>query len=383
MRRAQLPLQMPVTPGRTRPLPIGLLLLALAVVPHIVHARSGALARPAAKPCGPAKMREILDDAPAGRAAVHVDCSITLERGQTVTKQLIFRGARASGARLVCRGGTVGSKEKPFRNRFAILIRSQGIRGAPNHALRWARPEGVSIEGCEIFGGIHIFGMSPNGEGAHVRDSSHTKGHTQRAQLAAPTDIRLRHVTVRTGGLIALYVGPGTTRLLLENSRLRGKSRSVGVYLDAESAHNTFRHNRIAVDAQREQIAVDGSADNLIVGNRFAELDRGGVYLYRNCGEGGTIRHQAPVRNKIADNTFYYRKYRGPNPAIWIASRNGRRNYCSKDAGYPFGSSVNDRDLARQNVVTGNRIVARRPEDVIRVDDRPNRVEGNQSVTQP
>lgn len=383
MHRVQFLLQWRLTFRRTWPLPMSLLLLALAAGSHAVSARTGNQARPAAKPCSPARMSEILDAAHPGHAAVHVDCSMTLEPGRTVTKQLIFQGARASGARLICRGGTIGTNERPFRNRFAIVIKSQQRKDDANHPSRWARPEDISIEGCEIFGAIHVFGMARNGEGLYLRDSSHAKGHTQRAQRAAPTDIKLRHVTVRTNGLIALYVGPGTTRVLLENSKLRGTSRSVGVYLDAESAHNTIRRNLIAVDAQREQIAVDGSADNLIVGNRFAELDRGGVYLYRNCGEGGTVRHQAPVRNKIADNTFYYRKYRGPNPAIWIASRNGQRNYCSKDAGYPFGSSVNDHDLARQNIVTGNRIVGRRPEDVIRVDDQPNRIEGNQTVAEP
>lgn len=39
---------------------------------------------------------------------------------------------------------------------------------------------------------------------------------------------------------------------------------------------------------------------------------------------------------------------------IHLGSRNGRRPFCGQDDGFPFGSSIDDRDFAADNVVSGN-----------------------------
>ncbi len=73
-------------------------------------------------------------------------------------------------------------------------------------------------------------------------------------------------------------------------------------------------------------MAVDGSSWNTINNNRFASLRNGGIYLYRNCGEKGTIRITPPEHNTITNNSFYYKKYTGHKPAIYLGSRDyGRR----------------------------------------------------------
>lgn len=95
-------------------------------------------------------------------------------------------------------------------------------------------------------------------------------------------------------------------------------------------------------------MAIDGSAHNTVRHNRFSALSHGGLFLYRNCGEGGTVRHQTPSHNTISDNTFY-RYYHGGLPAVWLGARNGNRNYCEADAGYPFGSSISNLDGAQHN----------------------------------
>ena len=43
-----------------------------------------------------------------------------------------------------------------------------------------------------------------------------------------------------------------------------------------------------------------------------------------------------------------------PGYGIWLGSRQGRRSYCEDDAGYPFGSSVDNRDFADHNTVQRN-----------------------------
>ena len=224
-------------------------------------------------------------------------------------------------------------------------------------------------------------GMASNGEGAVLRTSSQQSGHTERAQAAAPSNIRLNQLTIIGQGRVPLYLAPGVTHVSLSNSRISGQSRSVALYLDAESAHNRFTGNTIdSQTSNRELIAIDGSANNQFSNNRFSSLNRGGIYLYRNCGEGGTIRHQAPSGNQISGNTFFYRKYRGDLPAVWLGSRNGNRNYCQADAGYGFGSSASDTDFADGNTVENNRIYRLSPQKMIRDHGRNNRISGNTTV---
>jgi parallel beta-helix repeat protein len=197
-------------------------------------------------------------------------------------------------------------------------------------------------------------GMGRNGQAPEVRESSHKEGHTQRAQAAAPTGILISGVEIEAARGIPIYLAPGVTRVTIENSKLTGWSSSVGIYLDAESANNVIRNNTFSLRAGREVIAVDGSADNRIESNRFEHLSYGGIYLYRNCGEGGTVRHQTPHGNVIAGNRFDTASLGLRACGIWLGSRNGRRYYRHDDDGYPFGSSVDDRDFADDNTLTGN-----------------------------
>ena len=196
-----------------------------------------------------------------------------------------------------------------------------------------------------------MIGLGRNGEAEAVRLSSRQPDHSQRARAAAPHGVVLEGLEIEALGPIPIYAGPGTVGLQLRNSRLTGESRSVAVYLDAESRDNLISGNRFDLSTGRERIAVDGSASNRIENNRFSSSDRGGIFLYRNCGEGGTVRHQSPVDNLISGNRF------GDDdgaPSVWLGSRNGRRRYCREDAGLPFGSSSDDGDHADRNRVEGN-----------------------------
>ncbi len=127
--------------------------------------------------------------------------------------------------------------------------------------------------------------------------------------------------------------------------------------------------------------------------------------MYRNCGERGVIRHNTPSHNQIINNIFYYNRYTGGNPSVYIASRNGltragrtgyciddlRGNYgkCDKNSNaepYPYGSSEDDRDFSRYNVVMQNQIYKRTVSDMIRINNSalnsPNFIEHNTTVTE-
>jgi len=258
-------------------------------------------------------------------------------------ERVVLSGTAVSGTVIDCGGGWYNDG-KPTE----LFIRSEQT------ASGWDRPEGVVIRNCRIRGSIRVLGMGRNGEAAEVRDSSHREGHTQRAQDAAPRNIRISGVEIEAVHVIPLYVAPGVTGVVFENSRITGWGASTAIYLDCESAGNVIAGNTLAMRAAREVIAIDGSADNRIEGNRFENIAYGGIFLYRNCGEAGTVRHQSPHGNVIRDNWFDTRTLGLVQTVIHLGSRNGNRTYCRQDDGHPFGSSLDDRDFADDNAVRGN-----------------------------
>ena len=217
-------------------------------------------------------------------------------------------------------------------------------------------PTDVTVRNCKIYGSIRIAGLGFNGESKGVTESSKDKNHTKQAQQAAPKRILLENLEITGKDRIPLYLSPGANEVTLRNSKLLGKSNSVAIYMEAESARNSVIGNSINVQTgqSREVIALDGSADNTVSGNTFSLVTHGGIYLYRNCGEGGTVRHQSPQRNLIENNNFDLSRLNTGYYGIWLGSRNGNRNYCEDDKGYPFGSSIDNRDFADNNVVKNN-----------------------------
>jgi hypothetical protein len=218
----------------------------------------------------------------------------------------------------------------------------------------WDVPERITIRNGRIRGSIRIYGLGINGEAAKVRESSRSEGHTARAQAAAPRAILLEDLQIEADHRIPLYLGPGVTGVTVRNCTFTGWSASTTVYLDAESGGNRIEGCTFNVRSGREVMAVDGSATNTIIGNHFLQVSYGGIYLYRNCGEGGTVRHQTPQGNVIEKNFFNMKDLRSGSYGVWLGSRQGRRSYCEDDAGYPFGSSIDNRDFADHNILHGN-----------------------------
>lgn len=256
---------------------------------------------------------------------------------------IVFSGSADRGRILDGGGGWINE------GRFTeIVIRSEWKDG------HWERPDGIIIRNGKLRGSIRVVGLGRNGEAEGVRESSILPGHTERAQEAAPRDVVISGLEIEADRAIPVYLSPGTTRARIEDCVFTGWSVTGAIYLDAESGSNTIRNNHFAMKCYREVICVDGSAKNHINGNRFERIDHGGIYLYRNCGEGGTVRHQTPRENVIRDNDFALGTLGIGNHAIWLGSRNGRRAYCHADDGYPFGSSLDNRDFANGNLVSGN-----------------------------
>jgi parallel beta-helix repeat protein len=315
--------------------------------------------------CSDTKLKEIYEK---GRGDVTLDCNLTLDADKVVTRRLIIEGEESSHIDINCSGSRL--------NR-GLIVRSRIEEGDKTTPPTWSVPSHINIRNCVSGSILHVHGNAINGEGAHLTESSRLEGHTERTQHHAPHHIHFSQIKTDTTGAIPFYFGPGVTHSSIQDSHISGLSKSVAIYLDAESAHNLIANNRIDTDAARELIAVDGSAHNRIINNDFNRLNRGGIYLYRNCGEGGNIRHQAPQYNLIEGNRFFYKRYLGRKPAVWLASRNGNRNYCDYDEGYDIGSSASDMDFARHNKVINNTFIRRK---LIRMDDQPNEVSGNEVI---
>lgn len=330
--------------------------------------------------CPQATLDRLLSPATADDKTITLSCSITLPPDAVVTRQIVFAGKAASNAVFDCAGAMLdGAPGRINAGKDMIVIRSLG-KTPEEMALN--RPTAITVRQCRIQGSVRIYGLGPNGEAEMVRISSHEPGHTERAQAAAPTDIRLEHLTFLPQGRIPLYVGPGTTNVMLDDSRFEGRiDKGVAIYLDAESAGAIVRNTVFATTtASREQIALDGSANNHITGNRFTNADHGGIFLYRNCGEGGTVRHQTPHGNRIEENRLEFHK--ATAPAIWLGSRSGPgglRSYCEDDRGYPFGSSIDNRDNANNNIVKDNVIAGRAASNPIVDMGKDNILSGNRS----
>lgn len=309
----------------------------------------------------------------SGANAVTLNCSLRLSSEDVVTHPLIFEGSAASGSVLDCGGGTIDvSAGKSRKEKTAITVRSKKTASGA-----WEAPSGITIRNCRIKGFVRLYGLGENANGETMMISSRNRDHTAFAQASAPRNVRLENVTFDAPDGIPFYVGPGVTNAALVNSKVNGRSTAVAVYLDAESANNTISNNVFGIITEkRELIAIDGSAGNRITNNTFQQTDNGGVFVYRNCGEGGVIRHQKPQHNQIVGNTFRYRSSFLVRPAVWLNSRNGSSSYCFTDPAYPFGSSASNLDFAQHNVVRDNRLDGNST-SLIRNDDPSNDVSGN------
>jgi parallel beta-helix repeat protein len=314
--------------------------------------------------CDTVKMAEIRAPANSSSSEVIIDCNLHLRRNDNITKRLVLRGTAASNLTIDCHGGTINGGDGTFNyahrnDKYMIWVKSERRDDG-----RWSRPENVTVRSCNVIGSIRISGMSG------VKTASRSPDYVERVRRNAPTGIIFDNIVLTAIGKDALYFGTGTTNSMLINSEIKGTDDGVPIYLDAESTNNTIKDNDIhPTTTGREVMAIDGSSHNRIINNRFSGLNHGGIWLYRNCGEDGQIRHSTPSYNQIINNIFYYDKYTGFKPAIFIGARNGKdeQTYCDEDTGSNFGSSISNLDFAQNNIVMQNRIYKRSVTEMIRL----------------
>jgi len=351
--------------------------------------------------CSEQKLMEICEMAKPESSSVDINCSIDFSEkncqslgftANTITKQLVFRGASASHSSADFDGALIHSGSNTASTTDLIEVRSQRSSSG-----EWLVPRNITIGNALVHGSIRLYGMGRNSENALIRQSSAEPEHVNRLRAAAPSGIRLDNIDVVGQGRNLIYFGPGVRNSSLSHSRLSGYSRRVGVYLDAESSGITIEHNQFDVktddgswwgfyDRGWPQIALDGSSDNRISDNTFTSLLNRGVYLYRNCGEGGTIRYNTPSNNTVTNNLFEYNddsNLQRLSPAVYLGSRNYGTlenifpgSHCNDDEkqGVKAGSAQSNGDFAQYNQVISNQFSLPDVADIKRRKARMNRV---------
>ncbi|CAN5394473.1 hypothetical protein BH10PSE7_BH10PSE7_19530 [soil metagenome] len=341
--------------------------------PNIPNAIPGVQLAPvgATAQCGDSTMKAVRDR--HNKEAVPVACSLTLGPKETISRKIEFSGSAASGATLECTCDSAGC---------TTLQGGINIRG-----IGTDRPENITVRNCTITGDVKL--ENPNRCPDPPTCADTQPDFVEWVRARAPRRITFDNITITGTGKDRFYVGWGATETKLINSVIEGEATGVPIYLAPHSSGTLIKNNQIRTvtkapglfrTTEREAIAIDGSDHNHIISNWFGALNRGGIYVFRNCGENGGIRHTTPSHNHIINNVFPYKKYNGPNPAVFLGSRDGNPpgfeadipvvgtvgSYCDDDKGFPFGSSADDRDFATHNVVMQNQIVKRRAADVIR-----------------
>ena len=327
----------------------------------------------------------------AGDNAVHVHCDLTIPSdvhpGEKVLKRIIVDGNAAWGITIDCNGRIINGGPDSYNYKHTMLDIHSKPPADPVRDTWGDRPGNVTIRRCNIVGTVRIYGMGFNANQPFVKEASYLPGYVAQVQNSAPYRITLDRVHITGDPYTPLYVGPGVSDLTVVDSIIDGKSNAAGVYLEAETVRNVFRNDKIWVDTNgAPEMAIDGSSDNRIIGNTFGALRNGGIYLYRNCGQSGSIRHNTPINNQIISNVFLYDKYTGPNPAVFLGSRNGTAGYCDADRAGTTGSAVDDRSFARYNTVMGNQIVKRSLSEMIFEGysvNQPNYIGHNETVSAP
>lgn len=227
-------------------------------------------------------------------------------------------------------GLVIDSKGEPLSG---VVVRNCGFRDFPGHTIRvtWAAPDQRKGKDRD-----EIYRRSPSG-------------------------VLLERLRVENSGKVGVYIDDYVTNVTLRDSEVRGAS-ATAVYLEHSSRANKILNNRFIGNGfregetgQREALAVDSSADNLIEGNLFQGNAAGAIFLYKNCGEhfstrSTVLRWQHSDRNTIRGNRFFDEKI-----GVWLASRQSR-NLKAWDCGdkpmEPTGTYYED--FADNNVVTDN-----------------------------
>lgn len=337
--------------------------------------------------CTTDQMSKILS-APAERM-YGIKCVPIFTGAEVVNALLNIQGSLLSGQTFDC-------KQAQLKGGLLINSAKTGQLDADGDPV-FDPPKNITFINCNITSPVVLSGMGSAPDPV-IRTASrrgNPAAYVKKIRANAPSGITINQSHIQHAGH-QIYLSPGVNRFSLLNSVIEGSVESNGqaLYLETETSGNFIMGNTFNVKTGfREQIAVDGSSNNTIVNNKFLSMAHGGIGLYRNCGEGGTVRITGPINNSITNNIFIYdnvaqaTEHSGNNAgslgspfslsqptystAVMAGMRDGLPNWfrlykwvlpadhCPLDAGLSYGSSISDYDHVRNNGIRDNQVVFR------------------------
>ncbi|MFI7839826.1 NosD domain-containing protein [Pseudomonas asiatica] len=271
-----------------------------------------------------------------------------------------------SNVKVDCNGAVLDGQGE---RKYGVLIDSKG-RPLSNVTVANCKVRNFAAQGVLVTSGV------PDAKRSTDRDFNYS---------VSPTKVTLSNLVVERAGGVGVFLHSYVTNVTLKDSIVSG-SKGAGIYLEHSSRDNKLIGNVIKNNGawngpktgQREGLAIDSSARNLIEGNKFSGNSAGGIFLYKNCGEKfsqgrSVIRWQSSNDNIIKNNKFYDEKV-----GIWIASRQSR-NQQKSDCGDPALDSEKKyfADYANHNTIQGNEFC--RNKLPIKVEGDDNIITGNRS----
>jgi parallel beta-helix repeat protein len=303
-------------------------------------------------------------------ASAHLDPACTYVAGLTIG---------ASDVVLDCRGATIESA--PGAGGIGISVSTPADTDL----------SGVTVRNCVVKGFLN--GLRVTRVGFRSLTAGHEYDHGTSSVVVERSNF------YRSSGS-GVFVDAYVTGVTLRGLEIAGAG-GVGIYLEAGSKSTTVVGDTIYDNGfadtgpdgvrlegtnyryhstGREGIAVDGSRDNVIRGNRIAHNSAGGIFLYKNCGEYST---QKPAQwwnrpygadgNLIEGNTI------SSSPTgVWVGSRMSENQLFMDCSDPAYVSNALNRivlDHARDTTITDNDLV--NLDYGVRVEDDGTRVTHN------
>lgn len=275
--------------------------------------------------------------------------------------------------------------------RGALIKRSGGGRGILISSPIDEAMSGVVVRNCRVEGFLNNLRITRDGFRTLEEGVEYENGLT---------GVVIEHNEFRDSHGVGVFVDGYVSDTIIRDNVIEGTG-STGIYLETGSRRTLVEHNVIHDNGFRENgpmgqidefgglrfrwwgigregLAIDGSYENVVIGNSFEGNSHGGILLYTNCGEfpdsGVWFDRRWPSdRNLIEGNTFT-----GGLNGIWVGQRMAENTLpmeCTKPAFLEGLLLRVTRDYAADNDVVGNTFVdVRYP---IRVEDDGTTVEGN------
>ncbi|MDW3220614.1 MAG: right-handed parallel beta-helix repeat-containing protein [Acidimicrobiales bacterium] len=250
---------------------------------------------------------------------------------------------------------------------------------------------GVTVRNCRVEGFLNSLRVTRDGFRLLEPGVEYENGLT---------GVVIEHSEFRDSRGVGIFIDGYVSDATIRNSVVQ-RAGSAGIYLETGSRRSTVEHNQLLDNgfrengpggqltefagttwrfwgAGREGVAIDGSYENVVVGNHFEGNSHGGILLYTNCGEfpdsGVWFDRRWPSdRNRIEANTFV-----GGLNGVWVGQRMSENTLpmeCTKPAYVESGLTRITLDYAADNTIVDNHFI-----DVtygVRIEDDGTQVIGN------